>query len=261
MKKLIFLLLALPLFFVSCDLVKPNNVGVLMENYGKNGKEDFSLVKGRVNTMAPGTQLYQVPLWEQREEFGDRVLHLKSADNTDFTCKPMYSYRVVEKRAIDVVFENKQLDSGDDFMKSVADNILEPHIYDLMKEEIRRFPTDALMAEGGSLKFEDAIQKIVAVYFENKGFELLSFSCQLEFTDKVKEKIDSRNEVNTNISVLDQQIQEQKKRNELEELITQQNIIRSRGLTPQILQLEYIKALKTLNQPIYGNVPISFVKQ
>ena len=39
---------------------------------------------------------------------------------------------------------------------------------------------------------------------------------RLEFSDKVREKIDSRNEVNTNISVLDQQIEEQKKRNELE---------------------------------------------
>ena len=41
---------------------------------------------------------------------------------------------------------------------------------------------------------------------------------QFKFSDKVKAKIDNRNEVNTNISVLDQQILEQRKRNELAEL-------------------------------------------
>lgn len=253
--------MAMPLFFVSCDLVKPNNAGVLMKNFGKDGKSDFRLVKGRVSTIAPGTRLYQVPLWEQREDFSERELHLKSSDNTEFTCRPLYSYKVLEAQAIDVVFENKQLNSGDEFMKSLADNILEPHIYDLMKEEIRKFPTEALMAEGGSLKFENAIQDVVKNYFDSKGFELLSFSCQLEFTEKVKEKIDSRNEVNTNIAVLEQQIQEQKKRNELEELKTQQNIIRSRGLTPQILQEAFIEAWKENKVPLYGDVPISFLKK
>ena len=57
-----------------------------------------------------------------------------------------------------------------------------------------------------------------------------------QYFEKVKAKIDSRNEVNTNITVLDQEIAEQRKLNELEELRAQQNIIRSKGLTPQLLQ-------------------------
>ena len=247
--------------FTSCVRVAPNYQGVLMENYGKNGKSDFSLQKGVVWTMAPGTQLYQVPLWEQREDFGDRILNLKSADNTEFTAKPLYSYKVIEKRAVDVVFDNKQLDSGDDFVKSLADNILEPHIYDLIKEEIRKFSTDQLMANGGSLNFETTMQEIVRKKFEGKGLELLSFSCQLEFTDKVKDKINSRNEVNTNISVLKQQIEEQKLKNELEVLKTEQNIIRSRGLTPEVLQMEFIDAWRVTKQPLYGNMPITLLRK
>lgn len=36
-------------FFVmsSCQRVAPNYAGVLMENYGKSGKEDFSIVSGK----------------------------------------------------------------------------------------------------------------------------------------------------------------------------------------------------------------------
>lgn len=126
MKKVI-IVIVMTILFSSCERVAPNYQGVLMENYGKSGKSDFSLQKGRVWTISPGTELFQVPLWEQRASFDDnektKVLHLKAADNTEFSSHPIYSFKVIESRAVDVVFENKQLDSGDDFMKSLEDNI------------------------------------------------------------------------------------------------------------------------------------------
>lgn len=257
MKKfsLILILLALS----ACSRIEPNNIGVLMENYGKEGKSDFSLQKGRVWTAAPGTELYQVPLWEQRAKF-EAVLHLKAADNTAFTSSPVYSFKVIEKRAIDVVFDNKQLGSGESFITSLQDNILEPKIYDLMKEESRKYTTDELMANGGSLKFEQSVQDIVKTEFEKRGLELLTFSSQLNFSEKVTAKIDSRNEVNTNISVIDQQIEEQKKRNELEQLKMEQNLITSKGITPQLLQQQFIEKWDG-KTPLYGNMPITLLKK
>ena len=242
--------------FTSCERVAPNFAGVLMENYGKEGKSDFSLQKGRVWTASPGTELFQVPTWEQRASFDGRVLHLKASDNTEFQSNPIYSYKVIEKRAVDVVFDNKHLGSGNDFMKSLEDNILETKIYDLMKEESRKYSTDELMATGGSLKFENTIQEIVRKAFEEKGLQLESFSCQLDFSDKVKAKIDSRNEVNTNISVIDQQILEQAKRNELAELKAKENLILSKGLTKEVLTQQFIDKWDG-NTPLYGNTPIT----
>jgi hypothetical protein len=114
------------------------------------------------------------------------------------------------------------------------------------------------MANGGSLKFEEAVQKIVADEFDKKGLQLMTFSCQLDFSDKVKAKIDTRNEVNTNVSVIDQQIIEQKKRNELAELKAQENIILSKGITPQLLQQQFIDKWDG-RTPIYGSAPF-FIK-
>lgn len=248
MKKFLglFLVLVLAVGVTSCERVAPNYYGVLMENYGKNGKEDYSKQQGRVNTMSPGTELFQVPAWEQRGQFTDdegqdRVLNVKAADNTAFTSKPLYSYKVIENKVVDVVFQNSRLGSGDDFMTALQDNVLEPRIYDIIKEASRSYTTEQLMANGGSLKFEQYVQDIVAKEFEKSGLQLISFSLNLDFSAKVKEKIDNRNEVNTNISVLDQQIAEQRKRNELEALKTEQNKIRSAGITPQILQEQAIK--------------------
>ena len=259
MKKLIFLIFSILLLFTSCERVAPNYYGVLMENYGKAGKSDYTKQQGRVNTMSPGTELFQVPAFEQRASFEDQVLHLKAADNTEFTAKPLYSYKVLENRFIDLVFQNSRLGSGSDFMKSLEDNVLEPHIYDLIKEESRKYITDTLMANGGSLKFEMKIQNLVKQAFDEKGLELITFSANLDFSDKVKAKIDSRNEVNTNVSVIDQQIIEQRKRNELAELKALENIILSRGITPQLLQQQFIEKWDG-KTPIYGTMPVTLFK-
>jgi len=261
MKKVLglFMIAISVMMMTSCERVAPNYYGVLMENYGKEGKSDYSRQQGRVSVLSPGTELFQVPAFEQRADFGDQVLHLKSADNTEFNAKPLYSYRVMENRVVDVVFQNARLGQDEDFMRSLEDKVLEPHIYDLIKEESRKYTTDTLMANGGSLRFEKKVQDLVKQAFESKGLELITFSSNLDFSAKVKAKIDSRNEVNTNISVLDQQISEQKKRNELAELKAQENIILSRGLTPQVLQKQFIEKWDG-KTPLYGNTPVTLLK-
>jgi hypothetical protein len=239
--KLFLLLLTLSFLMSSCgELVRPNYIGVLQENYGKNGKRDFSIVNGRINTMGMGTELYQVPVWEQTAYF-EKELHLKAADNTEFTANPKYKYQINPDRAIDVIFANRQLGSGDTFMKSLEDIVLEMSIYDIVKESSRSHVTDTLMATKGSLKLEREVENLVKADFEKRGIMLLNFSLNLDFSDKVKNKIDQRNEVNTNVSVIDQKILEQKKVNELEALKTEQKLIESKGITREILMREWIQ--------------------
>lgn len=43
--------------FSSCERVAPNYAGVLMENYGKDGKEDFKIVSGKVIYMGMGNRI------------------------------------------------------------------------------------------------------------------------------------------------------------------------------------------------------------
>lgn len=258
MKKLLLLSIVV-LFATSCQRVAPNYVGVLMENYGKAGKSDFSPVKGRVSTaFSPGAELFQVPLFEQRAE-NESELGLKSSNNTEFSARPRYSYSVIEDRAVDVVFDNKQLGTGDGFMKSLENNILETRIYDITKELSKTYHSDSLMSTGGTLKFEKNLEDLVRKAFADKGLKLQSFEANLEFSEKVKERIDTRNEVNTNISVIDQQILEQNKRNELAKLQRDHNRILSEGLTPQILQDKFIDKWDG-KTPLYGSSSISLMK-
>lgn len=256
----IYILLAfIVLTLQSCERVAPNYAGVLMENFGKEGKKDFTIVSGRVSTFEVGTELFQVPLFEQRGGF-TKPFKLKSSDQTEFMVQPTYSYRVIKDRAIDIVFDNKHIENAetdngkDGFMQSLEDNILEPRIFDLIKEECRKYTTDSLMANGGILLFEKNLEVIVEEEFKNRGLQLVTFSAQVDPTEAVKKKIDSRNEVNTNLSVLDQQIEEQKKRNELERLKTEQALIRSKGLTKEVLYEAFIDKWDG-KTPLYGVTP------
>lgn len=251
--------LAFAVLLAACSRVEPNQAGVLMENYGRNGKADFTIVTGRVWTIAPGTELYQVPLWEQRGKFEEAVT-LKASDNTDFSATPVYTFRVVKERAIDVVFDNKQLGYGAKFIQSLQDNILEPKILDLMKEESRKYTTEELMAKGGSLAFEQKVQEIVKTEFQKRGLELMTFSSQLTFSKSVTDRIDKRNEVNQNIAVIDQQIEEQKKRLELARLEAETNKLKSEGITEQLLQQQFIEKWDG-KTPLYGTTPVTLFKQ
>lgn len=252
-KGLLLMMLLSVVLFSSCERVAPNYAGVLMENYGKQGKADFTIVSGRVWTAWFGMELFQVPLYDQRGLF-ETPQTLKAADNTQFTIQPKYTYNIIHDRAIDVVFSNKHIGNGDQFMRTLEDKILEPRILDLITEESRRHRTEELMADGGSLKFEKDLEVIVEKELEVRGIKLLSFVSQLEFSDAVKGKIDDRNKVNTNISVIDQQIEEQKKANELEKLRAQQSIIRSEGITQKILMQQFIEKWDG-HAPLYSTVP------
>jgi hypothetical protein len=277
MKNFILFILAL-ILFSSCQRVAPNYQGVLMENYGKSGKSDFSLQKGRVWVIMPGTELFQIPLNEQRGVFKNedgsvRVLNLKDADNSAFTSRPMYSFEAIESRAVDLVFKNSQLGSGKDFMDALMDNIIEPKIYDVMKETSKGFSTQSLMEKitlpdgtttSGSLIYEKKVEAILKNEFEAIGLNLKTFSCQLEFTDAVTKKIDDRNETTSDFQVIEQKIIQQTKQLELSRILAQIEMVplvvaKQNGVLDEYVKLKAYEAWKEVKQPLYGNVPFSLL--
>ena len=154
-------------------------------------------------------------------------------------------------------------------MEALEDNILETKIYDIMKEVSRSYTTQSLMetstlpdgtTTSGSLKFERSVQDIVKTEFEAKGLELMTFSCQLLFTDAVTKKIDSRNEVNTNIQVIEQQIVEQTKKLELARITAQIEMIplvvaKQNGVLDEYVKLKAYQIWDG-KQPLYGGTSL-----
>lgn len=256
---LIATLISVTTLFSGCQRVAPNTAGVLMENYGKNGKADFSIVSGRVWTVAPGTELYTVPLFEQRATF-DKPVILKSADGVEFQISPIYSFKVIRDRSVDVIFDNKQIMGSEDAIQSIRTNILDPKIVDILRSDLLSKKSVELMAEGGNEKFNTQARSLVSNELNKRGFELVSFSAMLDYSDKVKSIIDARNQSNTQASTIDSKIEQAKKELELERINTEIAKVKSEGLTDKILQQQFIDKWDG-KSPIYSSTPLTKVIQ
>jgi hypothetical protein len=238
MKK--FINLGLILLFVSTMLsscnswVKPNYAGVLMENYGRDGKSDFHIVSGKVATWTWGTELLEVPLFEQKGEYGDK-LTISSTDNTNYYVSPIYTYRVIPKRAVDVVFDYKHLGS-DINLDIIEDQILDPRIKDIAREISNSLSDEQLMNNGGKLKYERMCTDTLRVVFEKAGFELLTYSGQLSFTEAMINKIAERNKVEQESQILDKKLANTQKEIQLANLTSEASRARSLGVTELLLR-------------------------
>lgn len=228
--------LAIALSLTSCnEWVKPNHAGVLMSNYGRDGKTDFTNVTGKVHTtFSMGTELFEVPLYEQKGEYGDK-LTISSTDNTDFFVSPIYTYRAIQKDAINIVFDYKHLGNGVD-LDMIEDQILDPKIKDISREISNALSDEQLMNNGGKLKYERLCNDTLKKVFEKAGFELLTYSSQLSFTDAMKNKIAERNKVEQESQILDKKLANTKKEIDLANLVSEANRAKSLGVTALLLQ-------------------------
>lgn len=256
MKKLFTIAaLSITMALTACSRVEPNQAGVLMQDYGRNGKSDFSIVSGRVWTASPGTELYTVPLFEQRGQF-EEIVTLKSSDGTEFVVRPVYTFKVIKDRAVDVIFDNKQIMGDENAIQSIRINILDPKITDLLRTLVLSKRSTDLMAEGGNEKFNEEARKLVTDEFKRRGFEIVSFSAMLDYSAKVKTIIDARNQSNTQVSTLDSKIEQARKELELEQINTQIAKVKSDGLTDAILKEKFIEKWDG-KTPLYGNTPVT----
>ena len=104
MKNLLFILSA-AILMVACNPIKPNFEGVMMQNYGRNGMSDFTLVTGNQGILGPGTELYQIPMYEQTADPQQMTINAKDAGT--FEVDPMFTYEAIRGKGVDIVFNYK----------------------------------------------------------------------------------------------------------------------------------------------------------
>lgn len=242
------LALTLFLFLTACSYVEPNYEGVLMENYGKAGKADFSLQAGKVWTMAAGTQLYQVPMFEQK---GDApALKVYAKDGGEYTVDPSYTYAPIRGQGINIIFAYKHLyGSSQVFFDNIEGSILNTRVLNAYREESRNFTTDSLMNSVAA--YENAVQIRLKKEFEAKYFELqeitsnlippASMSAAIESrNNQIQEaaKIENQKQTRTNQIAID--VMDAEARYKIAKLDAMANEERSKGLTGAVLRERWI---------------------
>jgi regulator of protease activity HflC (stomatin/prohibitin superfamily) len=255
MKKVVlFSIVAVAMLFTACNPVQPNFEGVLMQNYGRNGVQDFSIVTGTQGMLGPGTELYQVPMYEQTADPTQVTITAKDAGV--FTVDPSFTYEAIRGKGIDIVFNYKHT-GFDDNMDNLENMILNPIVINAFREEARNFTTDSLM--NNLNKFESRVQERLRSEFETKFFKLNSLTSGLTPPTSMAQAIESRNNQKQMAEQVKNELEVARMQKEKAQIEQETNKIKSQGLTKEILTERYIDALRWSNNRIIitdGKTPV-----
>jgi len=257
MKKSI-ILLALTLILMSCNRPESNYEGVLMTDYGRNGIESFKVVVGAQGILGPGTELYQVPMWEQT---GDpKKVDILTKDGSKFTVDPTYTYNATRLHGPNIVLQYKNYDvnNPDDFFNLIENNILNRRVTDAYREEGREYVTaDALMNNVKS--FEDKVEARLLSEFAKKHFDLTTLTSGLTPPKSMIKAIEDRNIAIQDANKVKNQLATSQMLQQKARIDSETNRIKAAGLDGKILQQQWIEAIRYSKNRIIitdGKTPI-----
>ncbi len=256
MKKMIFLLCVIA-SLVGCNRPEPNYEGVLMTEYGRNGINSFKIVTGAQGMLGPGSELYQVPMWEQA---GDPdVVEITAKDAGVFTVDPSYTYTPIRGKGAEIVFnyKNYRIQDPETFFDNVEANVLNKRVTDAYREEARNYTTDSLMNNLG--KFELSVQSRLKEEFKTKFFDLTTLTSGLKPPASMLKAVEDRNKAIQEANRVKNELETSRMLLEKAKIDAETNKVQSVGLTKEILMQQYIEMLgKTSNKVIItdGRTPV-----
>lgn len=251
------ILLIFILAMKGCSRVEPNYEGVLMENYGRNGKSDFSTVTGRQWTFFPGVELYQVPMFETS---GDPVaVQVNAKDAGVFTVDPSYQYQPIRGKGVDIVFNYKHLGINEPevMMDNVEQAILNKLVINAYREEARNFTTDSLMNNLNA--FEKQVEARLREDFAGKFFQLNNLTSGLQPPASMAKAIESRNNAIQEAERVKNELNVAKMNLEKAKIEAETNRVKSQGLDGKLLQEKWIEAIRNTNNKVIitdGKTPV-----
>ena len=256
MKKMIFLFSVIA-SLVGCNRPEPNYEGVLMTEYGRNGINSFKIVTGAQGMLGPGSELYQVPMWEQA---GDPdVVEITAKDAGVFTVDPSYTYTPIRGKGAEIVFnyKNYRIQDPETFFDNVEANVLNKRVTDAYREEARNYTTDSLMNNLG--KFELSVQSRLKEEFKTKFFDLTTLTSGLKPPASMLKAVEDRNKAIQEANRVKNELETSRMLLEKAKIDAETNKVQSVGLTKEILMQQYIEMLgKTSNKVIItdGRTPL-----
>nr|DAN71622.1 MAG TPA: High frequency of lysogenization C protein [Caudoviricetes sp.] len=256
MKKMFFLFCVIA-SLVGCNRPEPNYEGVLMTEYGRNGINSFKIVTGAQGILGPGSELYQVPMWEQA---GDPdIVEITAKDAGVFTVDPSYTYTPIRGKGAEIVFnyKNYRIQDPETFFDNVEANVLNKRVTDAYREEARNYTTDSLMNNLG--KFELSVQSRLKEEFKTKFFDLTTLTSGLKPPASMLKAVEDRNKAIQEANRVKNELETSRMLLEKAKIDAETNKVQSVGLTREILMQQYIEMLgKTSNKVIItdGRTPV-----
>lgn len=257
MKKIksIFAIVLVIASMTACNRPEPNYEGVLMTDYGRNGIESFKTVTGAQGILGPGSELYQVPMFEQKADCDPVSVNAKDAGV--FTVDPSYTFTATRGKGPQLILNYKHLGTGDNFLTSVSDNVLDKLVTDAYRETSRDYSTDSLMNNLGA--FEKVVEDTLRARFAKRGFTLNTLTSGLTPPGSMAKAIEDRNNAIQKANEVRNQLETSKMLLEKARIDAETNKVQSAGLTREVLTQQWIHAIRTTENKVIitdGKTPV-----
>ncbi len=262
MKNTLKLMILSVMALSACNRVQPNYEGVLMKNYGREGRGDFSVVTGSQGLLGPGTELYQVPMFEQKADPSEVVITAKDAGV--FTVDPSLTYQAIRGKGADIIFNYKHvgIDDANTIMDNIESAVLNALVVNAYREEARNFSTDSLMNNLNN--FEQSVEMRLKKDFENKFFTLTALTSGLKPPASMAEAIERRNNAKQQAEQVRNELEVARMNLEKAKIEAEANRVKASGLEPRVLQEQWIEAIRTTQNKVIitdGRTPIILGQQ
>ena len=249
---------AIGVIFMSCNRPESNYEGVLMTDYGRNGLKDFNVVTGAQGPLGPGTELYQVPMWEQKGS-SVRNVSIAAKDGGLFTVDPEYTYNATRGKGPEIIFSYKHLGArdGEEFFENIEHNVLNKLVYDVYRVEARNYSTDSLM--NNMANYENKVELKLKTMFAKKFFDLQTLTSGLIPPKSMAKAIEARNNAVQKANQVRNEIETSKLLLEKARIDAETDRVKSSGLTKEILTQQYIEAIRNTRNKIIitdGKTPV-----
>lgn len=254
MKKLLIIGIAI-LGLTSCNRPEPNYEGVLMTDYGRNGIESFKTVTGAQGILWFGSELYQVPMFEQKADCD--AVRVSAKDAGIFTVDPSYTYSATRGQAPSIILNYKHLGTGDEFLDNIESSTLNKLVTDSFREEARLYTTDSLMNNLGD--FEKNVETVLIAKFSKKGFTLNTLTSGLTPPKSMANAIEQRNNAIQKANQVKNELETSKMYLEKAKIDAETNRMKSSGLTKEVLQQQWIEAIRNSRNKVIitdGRTPL-----
>lgn len=240
-----------------CNRVKPNYEGVLMTGYGRNGKADFAPVTGSQGMLGPGSELYHVPMWEQKADPAEVSITAKDAGY--FSVDPTYTYAAIRGKGVDIIFNYKHVgvDDPGSMMDNIEASVLNQLVINAYREISRNYTTDSLMNNLNN--FERAVEHQLSKEFEGKFFSLVNLTSGLKPPASMVQAIERRNNAIQQAEQVRNELEVSKMNLEKAKIEAETNRAKASGLEPRVLQEQWIEAIRTTQNKVIitdGKTPI-----
>ena len=233
-------------FFItltSCTRIDAGHEGIKVNLYGSNkGVDNVSIVTGMAWFNPLTEKVYEYPTFVQTVDYPAFTINAK--DGSEFTVDPTLSIKMIDGSS-PAIFKKYRKP-----VEEIIDGTLYNYTKDAFRVQLNKFTTDEIVSKREEV--ESAIEAQLKLELENEGFTLEQLTSGLVYPKSIVEAVNAKNKA----------IQEsQRVQNELaivkaeaeKKIVAAQaekeaNELRTKALTPAILQQQWIEKWK-------GDVP------